>query len=201
MPRGRGAGFEQQQEGILGHAAELFATRGFQGTSMQDLAAAAGVSKALLYHYYEDKYQLLIAIAEGHIDRLVELVSTPPRSPTEVHLRDLIGRFVTEYGSARAQHQVLVQDIKYLDPADEARIRGKERLVVAAFAEAIAAAHPGLARERVEKPLAMLLFGMINWLFTWFRDQGPLGYTELASLVTGFVEGGLSALEERRSTT
>ena len=191
MPRGRSAGYEHQQDSILQHAAELFATRGFQGTSMQDLAAAAGVSKALLYHYYQDKYRLLVAIAEGHIDRLVSLIDAA--GPTADPLPQLIARFVTEYASARAHHQVLVQDIKYLEVDDQARIRAKERRVVAAFATAIAAEHPQLRARQLEKPLAMLLFGMINWLFTWFRDDGALDYASLSALVTAFVEGGLGA--------
>jgi TetR/AcrR family transcriptional regulator len=191
MPRGRSAGYELQQDSILQHAAELFATRGFQGTSMQDLAAAAGVSKALLYHYYQDKYRLLVAIAEGHIDRLVALVGAADDASDP--LAALIARFVTEYASARAHHQVLVQDIKYLEANDQARIREKERKVVSAFAKAIAIAHPRLGERQLEKPLAMLLFGMINWLFTWFRDDGSLDYTGLSALVTAFVEGGLGA--------
>lgn len=191
MPRGRSAGYELQQDSILQHAAQLFATRGFQGTSMQDLAVAAGVSKALLYHYYQDKYGLLVAIAEGHIDRLVALIE--PRDVAPDPLPQLIARILTEYASARAHHQVLVQDLKYLEAADQARIREKERKVVSAFANAITVAHPELGGRQLEKPLAMLLFGMINWLFTWFRDDGVLDYAALSALVTAFVEGGLDA--------
>jgi AcrR family transcriptional regulator len=200
MPRGRAARYGEQQDSILQHAAALFAARGFQGTSMLDLAHAAGVSKALLYHYYDDKYQLLVAIAEGHIDRLTALVAEeeslamdqPARAGTR--LERLVRRFVEEYASARAHHQVLVQDLKYLDEADQARIRQKERQVVAAFARAIAADWPELGARKLEKPLSMLLFGMINWLFTWFRDEGPLDYPALAALVTGLVFAGLPGL-------
>jgi len=193
MPRGRAARFPQQQHAILQHAARLFASRGFPGTSMNELASAAGISKALLYHYYEDKYQLLVAIAEGHIDRLTALVDevdAQPRTP-DARLRRLIERFVQAYADAHAHHQVLVQDIKYLDDADEKRIRDKERHVVASFAAAIAAVHPELAVAKFEKPLTMLLFGMINWMFTWFREGGALGYDDMSRLVTDFVIGGL----------
>ncbi|MCC7125012.1 MAG: TetR family transcriptional regulator [Acidobacteria bacterium] len=193
MPRGRAAKFPQQQQAILQQAARLFASRGFPGTSMHELAAATGVSKALLYHYYEDKYRLLVAIAEGHIDRLTALVDDVDASALapDARLRRLIERFVQEYADAQAHHQVLVQDIKYLHAADEGRVRDKERRVVACFARAVAAVHPGLAAARLEKPLTMLLFGMINWMFTWFRDDGTLGYADMSRLVTEFVVGGL----------
>lgn len=198
MARGRAATYAVQQDAILQHAARLFAKRGFQGTSMLELAGAAGVSKALLYHYYEDKYQMLVAIAEGHIDRLQTVVVevTAKAHAPQARLQALIERFVDEYASARSHHQVLVQDIKYLGPDDEARIRAKERAVVRAFADAIAAAHPGIATPALEKPLAMLLFGMINWLFTWFRDEGALDYARLSQLVVAFTGGGLASVAE-----
>ena len=196
MARGRAATYAVQQDAILQHAARLFAERGFQGTSMLELAGAAGVSKALLYHYYEDKYQMLVAIAEGHIDRLaavVHEVMATGHAP-EARLQALVERFVAEYASAQAHHQVLVQDIKYLESEDQRRIRGKERAVVQAFAEAIAAAHPALGQQALGKPLAMLLFGMINWLFTWFREDGALDYARLSALVVALVGGGLASV-------
>ncbi len=202
MPRGRAARYSEQQDSILEHAASLFAARGFQGTSMLDLARAAGVSKALLYHYYEDKYQLLVAIAEGHIDRLTALTAEAESATTEVHaqqsgmrLERLIQRFVEEYASARAHHQVLVQDIKYLDARDQSRIRDKERVVVAAVARAITEDWPGLSGSKLDKPLSMLLFGMINWLFTWFREEGTLDYPALAKMVVALISGGLRDME------
>jgi len=202
MPRGRAARFSQQQDAILQHAARLFASRGFQGTSMNELAAAAGISKALLYHYYEDKYQLLVAIAEGHIERLTALVDEvdAQRLAPDARLRRLIERFVQEYADAHAHHRVLVQDIKYLDEADGQRIRDKERHVVASFARAIAAMHPELAQARLERPLTMLLFGMINWMFTWFREDGALDYGDMSRLVTEFVLGGLGRVAAAKQT-
>jgi len=160
---------------------------------MTELATAAGMSKALLYHYYTEKYQLLVEIAEGHIDRLLALVAKVSEVEPVVAARlpRLIQGIVEEYAEASYHHQVLVQDIKYLDPRDRKRVRAKERAVVEEFAQAIAARHPSLASDRLEKPLTMLLFGMINWLFTWFKHDGRISYAEMADLVTRFALGGL----------
>ena len=195
MPRGRAAKFEVTRDNIRHHAAELFATRGYTGTSMQALAHRLGISKALLYHYYTEKYQLLVEIAEGHIDRLEQLVASVTARHTESARRlvPLTHGLVEEYSEARAHHQVLVQDIKYLTPVDRRRLRAKERRVVAAFAAAIAASYPGLAQAALAKPLTMLLFGMINWLFTWFQPEGRLSYRDMAELVAQFATGGLAA--------
>ncbi|MGD9603307.1 MAG: TetR/AcrR family transcriptional regulator [Gammaproteobacteria bacterium] len=188
MPRGRAANFELQRQTILHRAAELFASRGYTGASMHELAGALGISKALLYHYCTEKYALLLEIAEGHIDRLCAVTAG------ETSLDALIRRVVDEYAEARFHHQVLVQDIKYLNDEDRARVLAKERLVVQRFADALAATEPGVHRASLEKPLTMLLFGMLNWLFTWFRADGRMGYAEMAELVTRFVGGGLRAV-------
>lgn len=185
MPRGRAANFELQRQTILHRAAELFASRGYSGASMHELAAALGISKALLYHYYPEKYALLREIAEGHIDRLCAVTAN------DADLETLIRTVVDEYAEARFHHQVLVQDIKYLNDEDRRRILAKERAVVQRFANAILAAQPQLQTADLEKPLTMLLFGMINWLFTWFRADGRMSCAEMAELVARFVSGGL----------
>jgi TetR/AcrR family transcriptional regulator len=193
MPRGRAANFELQRQTILHRAAELFASRGYSGASMHELAAALGISKALLYHYYAEKYQLLREIAEGHIDRLC--LVTAQADDLEV----LIRAVVAEYAEARFHHQVLVQDIKYLNAPDRARIRAKERQVVESFTRAIIAAQPAIAAAELAKPLTMLLFGMINWLFTWFRAEGQMSYPAVADLVARFVSGGLREIVRAES--
>jgi TetR/AcrR family transcriptional regulator len=55
-------------------AAKLFAERGYARTSMSEIAAACGSSKALLYHYYENKEQLLYDLLEVHFIKLEESV-------------------------------------------------------------------------------------------------------------------------------
>ena len=67
MARGRSSGYEDQRELILQRAAELFAQRGYSATSMNGVAEACGLSKPALYHYFRDKYDLLVNIAENHV--------------------------------------------------------------------------------------------------------------------------------------
>ncbi|MDQ6680037.1 MAG: TetR/AcrR family transcriptional regulator [Pseudomonadota bacterium] len=203
MPRGRAPGYDTQREQILARAAELFARQGYSGTSMNQVAAACGVSKASLYHYVHDKYRLLVEIAEGHVDRLRALVAdeAAPKTdetqqrPPEARLRELIVRFMGAYADAQAQHRVLTEDVKFLEPDDRRRILDGERAVVDAFARAIAAARPDLGAARLEKPLTMLLFGMMNWMFTWLRPEGPLSHAQLTPVVADLFFGGLVAVQ------
>ncbi|MCH8856927.1 MAG: helix-turn-helix transcriptional regulator, partial [Proteobacteria bacterium] len=64
MARKRAPGFEAQREDILAAAARLFAEQGFSATSMNQVAEACGVAKPTLYHYFQDKQDLLAQIRE-----------------------------------------------------------------------------------------------------------------------------------------
>ncbi|MEO8278899.1 MAG: TetR/AcrR family transcriptional regulator [Ideonella sp.] len=208
MARARSAEFPIQREAIVRSAARLFAEAGYAGTSMNDIARACGISKALLYHYVTDKYRLLFEITDGHVSRLVALVAEieSRQLGPEQHLRSLIGRFVEEYAQARHDHVVLTQDVKFLMPHDRAAVEDKQRHVVEAFARCIGAARPDWptdaaspARSELDKPLTMLLFGMMNWMFTWLRPDGPLGAREMAPIVADLFLGGLRAVADPRN--
>ncbi len=196
MPRGRARGYELQRETILARAAELFARHGYTATTMNEVAEACGVSKPSLYHYVQDKHQLLVEIAAGHIARLLALVDevgTAGLAP-EPRVRALIDAFMAVYADSQNEHRVLTEDVRFLAAAERRRVLGGERKVVAAFADAIAAARPELRGAGLEKPLAMLLFGMMNWMFTWLQPKGALSHADMAPVVADLFFGGLAAV-------
>lgn len=201
MARGRAPGYDEQREAILARAAHLFARGGYPGTTMNQVAQDCGLSKATLYHYYPDKYSLLVSIAEGHVERLQVLVREveaqglkPPQ-----RLRELIHRIVAEYADAQDAHHVLTEDVKFLEPQDRRRVQAKEREVVAGFARAVGEVRPELKDAVLTTPLTMLLFGMINWMFTWMKPDGPLNYDALAPIVADLFLGGLKTVRPERT--
>lgn len=203
MARPRSAGYDDQREAILAQAAALFAAQGYTATSMNQVAAACGVSKATLYHYVSDKHALLSLVAEGHMTRL-ELVVDEVRAqglPPEAQLRELIVRFVREYANAQNEHRVLTDDVRFLADAERQRVLSAERRVVAAFAQTVAAVRPALQQAELHKPLTMLLFGMINWMFTWLKPGEPLTHEQMAPLVSELFFGGLGAVAVPRPDT
>jgi AcrR family transcriptional regulator len=197
MGRGRHAGYDGQREMILAQAAALFARGGYPGTSMNQVAQACGLSKATLYHYYRDKYELLVSIAEEHVTRLQGIVGAAiaEEDGPDGQLRALIRRLVEEYANAQNAHRVLTEDVKFLADEDRERILGKEREVVAAFARVVQALRPDLKEAALGKPLTMLLFGMVNWMFTWMKPDGALAYDEMAPVVADLFLGGLQAVK------
>ncbi|CAN5797332.1 TetR/AcrR family transcriptional regulator [soil metagenome] len=197
MARGRAANYDDQRVMILARAAGLFAQRGYPSTSMNQVAEACGLSKATLYHYYRDKYTLLVSIADDHVSRLAALVEDEDTLALkgEARLRHFIQRIVTEYADAQDAHRVLTEDVKFLEPTDRERVLGKERKVVAGFAKAVAEMRADKAGVPLSKPLTMLLFGMINWMFTWMKPGGDLNHAAMGPIVADLFIGGIGAVE------
>ncbi|VTU39483.1 Potential acrAB operon repressor [Variovorax sp. PBS-H4] len=191
------AGYDGQREMILSNAAQLFAQRGYAGTSMNEVAAACGVSKATLYHYVRDKHDLAVRIAEEHVQRLEAVVEEVLRehATPEARLNALIRSFVAEYAMAQNAQRVLTEDVRFLREEDQERIIGVERRVVAAFARTIAEVRGEAPASKLGKPMAMLLFGMINWMFTWMKPGRELDHEAIGHMVADLFFGGVRAVE------
>jgi AcrR family transcriptional regulator len=203
MARTRAPNYDHQKDTILSRAAELFARNGYQGTSMNDVAEGSGLSKATLYHYYRDKDELLVSIAAGHVTELVELVRSveadPLIQPVD-RLEALITRFLIEYADAQNSHRVLTEDVKFLPPDARTHIEDLERIVVKGFADAITVRCPDLRRAKLDKPVSMLLFGMLNWMFTWLQPDGKLTHATIAPIVCDLFLHGLAGIRVPRAT-
>ena len=112
----------------------------------------------------------------------------------QARVRRLIECFLEIYAKSQAAHRVLTEDVKFLEPADRERVRHGQRQVVTAFAQAVADARPALRTADLHKPVTMLLFGMMNWMFTWLQPGGRLSHAALAPMVADLFFGGLHAV-------
>ena len=194
MARGKAPNFVEPRTSILVTAAQLFAQNGFHNASMAQLAADCGMSKALLYHYYRDKEQILFDIVDSYMDRLLLLVQAGaalPLPPME-KLTEVIRQFMAEYEHSQNQHMVVVQDLKFMRKDAFLHVIEKERKVVAVMADLIADVEPALKRRKLSKPVSMVLFGMINWTFTWLRAKGTLTYSDMAHIVIDIFLNGIT---------
>lgn len=202
MARTKAASFDTQRAAIRDAAAREFADKGYAAATIADIARTCGVSKALMYHYYRDKEHLLADIAESYIERLQAIIDQVRAEslPPAAHLRRLIELFMAEYEHSAARHRVLVQDVKYLQRAHRSRVLAKERKVVLGYADVVKKLAPQSDRDDLIKPLTMMLFGMINWTFTWFKERGPLSYADMAPVVADLFLGGIARVRSPAQT-
>ena len=111
----------------------------------------------------------------------------------------MIVSFLDVYSESQAAHRVLTEDVKFLEPGDRKRVLDVQREVVGAFADAIGDARPALRAAELHRPLTMLLFGMMNWMFTWLQPGGKLTHAALAPVVADLFFGGLNAVQVSQS--
>jgi TetR/AcrR family transcriptional regulator len=197
MSRPRAADHDLKRRAILDRSARLFADRGYARTSMSDIAAACGSSKVLIYHYYENKEQLLFDLLEAHFIKLEEAVKAAdvPNGPPVERLRGLITALLAAYEGADALHKVQINELSALPASRQQELKAYERRLVDLFASALRDINPSLAKgNRLLKPVTMSLFGMINWSYLWFRPGGPISRAAYANLVTQIIVDGIARL-------
>lgn len=197
MARTRATDYDDKRRAILARAARLFADDGFDRVSMAAIAAGCGVSKALLYHYYESKDALLFDVIGEHLQVLCEAVeeADEPAAEPEARLSRLVRTLLDCYRDADAQHKVQVNDLSKLPPEKQNELKEMERRLVQVFARALLTLNPDLDKNRpLLKPVTMSLFGMLNWHYMWFRPQGPISREDYADIATRIIVSGARTL-------
>ena len=198
MARPRSASHDLKRDQILDVAAQCFARQSFPAASMNDIATACGTSKARLYHYYESKDAILFDLLDRYTQRLLALIGEAEARAQRKNLserealNELVRAFLTEYESSATRHVALVSDTKFLWDGQRELILNRQRDVVAAFTRFLKRAYPDRVTPANQTALTMMLFGMINWTFTWLRPGGTMSYSAFADEVVQVLEHGLS---------
>ncbi|WP_405960741.1 TetR/AcrR family transcriptional regulator [Streptomyces sp. NBC_00024] len=183
-------------ETLLSVAVRVFNERGYDGTSMEHLSKAAGISKSSIYHHVTGKEELLRRAVSRALDGLFGILDEEPaRTGRAVERLEHVVRRMVE---------VLMNELPYVTLL--LRVRGNtgtERWALERrrdfdhrVAELLkAAAADGDVRADVEVRLATrLVFGMINSIVEWYRPDGRgMGEREVSEAVTHLVFAGLRA--------
>lgn len=198
MARTRAADFEEKQRVILDHAAQVFADQGMEKASMSQIATVAQVSKALLYHYYPSKDALIFAIITTHLEGLdtaIDEADDPSLEP-EKRLRKLVGAVLENYRGADNQHKVQLNATAALSDDQKTEITAIERRIVRRFSDVLDLVNPGLNTKArpLLMPVTMSLFGMMNWVYMWFRDGGRISREDYADVATTLILEGIKAV-------
>ncbi|WP_433174999.1 TetR/AcrR family transcriptional regulator [Actinoallomurus sp. CA-150999] len=181
------------RESLLRIAVGLFNERGFDGTSMDDLARELGVTKAAIYHHVSGKQELLRLAVDRALDGLFALVDELDTVPGRAvdRLEHLVRGSVTVLVD-RLPYVTLLLRVRGNTPVERdalERRREFDRIVAGLVAEAVA---DGDLRGDVDPATtARLLFGMVNSLIEWYRPHGHIGGPDLADAVATVAFDGL----------
>ncbi len=195
MARTQAPDYDARREAIIAAAAALFAREGFNGASVADLAKRCKSSKALVYHYFKAKEDLLYEVMISHV-RGLELAARAAmalEARAERKLRELARCFMALYVGAADRHKVLLNDLDHLPKPRRAEIVAVQRGLIEIVRRLLGEIEPALKRKRGENfAAAMLFFGMINWTHVWFDPKGPVTAEALADMAVDVTLGGLA---------
>lgn len=183
---------------ILVAAAQIFREKGFEAASMADIAAAVNLQKASLYHHFESKQEILLALLNNALDLLIGrmegvLALPPPHEEklrqamigyiqTMVDYRDLASVLLLEYRSLQAELRS-----RHIVRRDAYEQLWRDLIRQGVDAGVFRCADAGLASRA--------LLGVMNWTITWYRPEGPLPATEIARQFADLFLHGLMQAE------
>lgn len=175
-------------------AAQIILRKGYDATSVNDIANALGMTKAGLYHYINGKKELLFDIMNFGLDELDEEVVTPAKSIADAsaRLHFIIvsnARLVTRGQGAIT---ILVDEITALTPAQNRKITRRKRAYFVSLRNILNQLKAEGKLHDVDTTVATFsLLGMINWLSRWYRQGGTLSEEQAAEQIVKIALHGL----------
>lgn len=177
----------------------VFAERGFDGATMDDVAAAAGITKAAIYHHVSGKEALLARGLERALDALFSTLDEPrARDGRAIDRLHYVVRRVAEVALLVSPELTVLVRVRGNSETERRAItrrRAFDHIVTELVVEAQRA---GAVDPRVDASLTVrLIFGMCNSLVEWYRPRGKLASASIVQAVVKLVFDGIAAREQR----
>ncbi|MCB2227097.1 MAG: TetR/AcrR family transcriptional regulator [Desulfarculaceae bacterium] len=185
----------RSKEKLALSALELFAERGFVGTSIREIAKATGLSISNIYHHFGDKEGLLLAILEtasGRVIRTLREASQQPGTPRE-RFKRLIETHLELSGVFKKEAKVFFLNEEHLSPEGYRANLKYQREILDIYREhLVALQEAGEANFKSPTIAAFNILGVLNWHLRWYRPEGRMNFEETSQEVVEFVLYGIS---------
>lgn len=184
---------------LVDAATRLFSSRGYHGTSMQDLGAALGLRRGSLYAHIGSKEDLLFDVVNGGAERFLSMAQGAASSggPAAVRLRTLLVGHVTTAAQHLDAATVFLNEWRYLSPGPRAQVQAKRDLYEGVVREIIAdGVAAGEFAPGVDAAMAgRLVLSAGNWIYTWYRPDGALSAEAIGAELSDLILRGLTKEE------
>jgi AcrR family transcriptional regulator len=193
---------ELVEEEIIRVATQCFSERGYQATTIEEIAARVDISRVTFYTYFENKEALLQTIFDRALRAYqegLEAILAAPLSRRE-KLRRIVAHQVASLTVDQPAIRIFISEEKALPPRIARRVRETyskiDRLLEQEIAEGLAAG------EFIDVPPRLLTYafmGMCNWLYRWYQPDGPFTRDMIVETFTHILESGcLRSQTEKR---
>jgi len=174
--------FDRRLSEILRHATDVFDEKGYQGASMRDLSRASGMSLAGLYYYFESKEKLLYLIQRHTFTTIVERLRRRLDGvlDPEARIRIFILNHLEYFLDNQKAMKVLSHEDEVLKNGPGVEIASLKREYVRTCVELLEQFKRAKALDFSSRTAALSLFGMMNWIYTWYKPRADGNAEELA---------------------
>ncbi len=193
---------EDRRAELLDAATEVFARRGYHAAAIDEIAQAAGISKALIYEHFPSKKDLHASLLERHVQEIVDALSesAAPTDPGNLRLRAGVAAFFEWAETHPEAFRLMFRDVLEAEVAES--IARLQRQATAAIAALIAADPSAAQREDAlaVETFAQLLSGAVQSLAIWWQDHPEVSRDWLVARVMDFAWVGMERLSQERLT-
>jgi AcrR family transcriptional regulator len=189
----------KKKEAICRVATRLFVEKGFEKTSIRDIAEAGKMNSSGLYYYFEDKeailYTILIEIMDESLARMQEIANRDV--PLKEKIYSAIDLHTDIYGADPIRMALIAYNQKSLSPEHWDELRAKQREYSAIVRSFLAQLRDNGETADLDPTLCTFaLFGMIQSAYLWYDPQGEVKPDQLREMFARIFTGGI-LLEER----
>jgi AcrR family transcriptional regulator len=187
--------YDQRLAGILGHAAEVFCKKGYEGASMRDLSRASGMSLAGMYYYFESKERLLYLIQKHTFRTIVETLEgrLEKVSNPEERIRIFILNHLEYFLANQSAMKVLSHEADVLKNGFAAEVAAIKREYYRICVGLLDDLKQERGLEFSTRIAVLSLFGMMNWIYTWHNPRVDADATATATQMGDIFLRGVAA--------
>jgi TetR/AcrR family transcriptional regulator, cholesterol catabolism regulator len=176
-------------------SAQLFSAKHYLETSMDDIAAAAKVTKGGIYHYFGSKTEILYFICSTYVDLDLENLeqSLSTIETTAEKVRVIIFRHIAHYTTHVFAAKTLLNEAHNLPLRYFREVKGREKRYFRIVAEVLSEYPSARGRKDIVTALTFTLFGMMNWMYSWYDPKGSISSEELSQLIYDVFTNGVNS--------
>lgn len=194
MPSFREIRFSEKKDAIFSAAARIFAEKGYEKTTLEEIAAALKMTKSSIYYYFKGKEDILFqslirahSLANESLNDISEKRYISPEDKLTMaikeHIKVLTKTFV--YGTLRQQDLLLPNKLRKSVIAERDKFQNSLMGIVQEGIEA------GSFRKVNLKMVSLAILGATNWVARWYSPEGPLTGEEIGDEFADYLVGGL----------
>ena len=187
MKRKHGPKGKKKRDEIIEIAANSINRKGYKGTSLQDVCDDAAIHKSTFFHYFDNKFELLVAAIKEPIDEMEDLIEQILKDPhllPEEKLKKAIAIHIKMLSKYTNKINIFTMEYRHLSTSEKEKFISERKHYSSCFIQIVKEMQNEMGRfkELDPKIVAYGILGMCNWFGLWYKQDGSLKTEEISEI-------------------